>query len=213
MLWWIIMFDSEAVKFFKKRFDSSLGSYPWEKLQEQFFCHFLSSNSKLVLKSRGQFVDQMLDQMVVPELRLISRFAKNCKPSDMLIVGDELGLIQHEIPEANFSFYSTEALEHAQQRSSSGKCNLLLDLNEQKGAYKKIFLLSLMPQLKEWKKVQQLGLIMKTVFEGLQPKGSLYLQDRAIYQDDFLIHLVSMDAEITSIEKYGPQDFLLQAIP
>tara|TARA_Y100000589_G_scaffold103267_1_gene97550 strand:- start:272 stop:895 length:624 start_codon:yes stop_codon:yes gene_type:complete len=207
------MFDSEAVKFFKKRFDSSLGSHPWEKLQEQFLCHFLSSNSKLVLKSRGQFVDQMLDQMVVPELRLISRFTENCKPSKMLIIGDELGLIQHEIPDANFAFYSAEALQHAQQRSASGKCSLLLELVEQSGVYQKIFLLSLMPQLKEWKKVQQLGQIMKTVFESLDSKGALYLQDRAIYQDDFLIHLVSMDAEITSIEKYGPQDFLLQAIP
>ena len=70
-----------------------------------------------------------------------------------------------------------------------------------------------MPQLKEWKKVQELGKIMKTIFASLNAKGTLYLQDRAIYQDDFLIHLVSMDAEITSIEKYGPQDILLQAIP
>ena len=207
------MFDSEAVKFFKKRFDSSLGSHPWEKLQEQFLCHFLSSNSKLVLKSGGEFIDQMLEQMIVPELRLISTFAKGCKPSDMLIVGDELGLIQHQIPEANFAFYSAEALEHAQQRSDLGKYNLLLNLKEQQGLYKKIFLLCLMPQLKEWKKVQDLGKIMKTIFASLHSKGTLYLQDRAIYQDDFLIHLVSMDAEITSIEKYGPQDILLQAIP
>ncbi len=207
------MFDSEAVKFFKKRFDSSLGRHPWEKLQEQFLCHFLSSNSKSVLKSRGEFIDRMLEQMIVPELRLIRTFATQCDPKDMLIVGDELGLIQHQIPEANFAFYSAEALEHAMHKSTSGKNTLLLDLKEKKGLYKKIFLLCLMPQLKEWKKVQELGKIMKTVFGSLHPKGSLYLQDRAIYQDDFLIHLVSMDAEITSIEKYGPQDFLLQAIP
>ena len=207
------MFDSEAVKFFKKRFDSSLGSYPWEKLQEQFLCHFLSSNSKLVLKSKGEFIDQMLEQMIVPELRLISTFAKNCKPVDMLIIGDELGLIQHQIPEAHFAFYSTEALEHAKKRSELGKYSLLSNLEEKQGLYKKIFLLCLMPQLKEWKKVQDLGKIMKAIFASLNSKGTLYLQDRAIYQDDFLIHLVSMDAEITSIEKYGPQDILLQAIP
>ena len=60
------MFDSEAVEFFKKRFDSCLGSHRWEKLQEQFLCHFLSANSKLVLKSKGDFIDQMLEQMIVP---------------------------------------------------------------------------------------------------------------------------------------------------
>ena len=207
------MFDSEAVEFFKKRFNSCLGSHQWEKLQEQFLCHFLSANSKLVLKSKGDFIDQMLEQMIVPELKLISRFAKNCKPSDMLIVGDELGLIQHQIPDANFAFYSSEALEHAARGGGSVKYSLLLDLEEKQGLYKKIFLLSLMPQLKEWKKVQELGKIMKTIFASLNAKGTLYLQDRAIYQDDFLIHLVSMDAEITSIEKYGPQDILLQAIP
>ena len=66
----------------------------------------------------------MLEQMIVPELKLISRFAKNCKPADMLIVGDELGLIQHQIPEANFAFYSSEALEHAARGGGSGKYSL-----------------------------------------------------------------------------------------
>lgn len=207
------MFDSEAVEFFKKRFDKSLGSYPWEKLQEQFLCHFLSSNSKSVLTSRGEYIDQLLEQMVVPELRLISNFAQTCSPKDMLIVGDELGLIQHEIPEANFAFYSKEALEHAQMRQGSGSYTLLSEFTQQKGAFRKIFLLNLMIQLKEWKEVQNLGSFMQTLFGSLHSKGKLYLKDRSIYQDDFLIHLVSMDAEITSIDKYGAQDFILQAIP
>ena len=101
----------------------------------------------------------------------------------MLIVGDELGLIQHQIPQANFAFYSAEALEHAQQRSDLGKYNLLVNLKEQQGLYKKIFLLCLMPQLKEWK-VQELGKIMKTIFE-LALKGSLFV--RSTYHEDLFI--------------------------
>jgi len=207
------MFDNEAVEFFKKRFDKSLGSYPWEKLQEQFLCHFLSANSNSVLKSKGVYIDEMLNQMVVPELKLITNFAKECDPSDILVVGDELGLIHHEIPEAHFAFYSKEALEHAQNRQVKGNYSLLTDFEQQVGKYQKIFLLNLMIQLKEWKEVQNLGSFMKSIYGSLHTNGKLYLKDRSIYQDDFLIHLVSMDAEIASIDKYGPQDFLLQAIP
>jgi len=206
------MFDKETLEFFKNRFEGNLQGFEWSELQEQLLCRFLATHSRKLLSGSTDFVKDYLSESQVPERKIQEQCIDEKKLKDTLVVGDELGLIQHRCPAADFAFYSQEALEFAKRDQESNAC-LLQELEMQKNRYHRIVVLQLMTQLKEWKQVQHLGEIMKRLYGSLKKKGELVVVDKILYQDDFLIHLVSMDAEIPSIQKYGSSDFLMRARP
>ena len=206
------MFDKKAVGFLKKRFEASLGKTPWEDLSEQLFCHFLWSHSRDVLQSGGEYLDRMVSQMDVPELGIVRHHFKEKITKNTLIIGDELGFVHSVYPQGQYVFYSEESKGYAVE---GGLKNALIleELPESSIKGNKILVLGLLTQLKEWKRVPELGKFVKAIFDCMGKKGELFISDKSFYQDDFLIHLVSLDADIETIQSYANSDFLLRVTP
>jgi hypothetical protein len=201
------MFDKETVKVLKEQFSSSIGKHSWPSLGEQLLCQFLIQNKNEIYKSGVPFLEGVIKSFEINSLKAVSSFMK-ASQKNSLILGDELDLLSAKFSGAEFVYYGMEIYNHKKQDNKEAVF-LLDDGDFDQTKRDVIVIIGLMDFLREGTRVHNLPLVLKTCFGLLEKKGKILILDKIIYQDDFLCHFVSMNAEIESIDRYGQNDFSL----
>ncbi|PCJ21239.1 MAG: hypothetical protein COB02_01250 [Candidatus Cloacimonadota bacterium] len=201
------MFDKETIKVLKEQFGANLGKQSWQELGEQLLCQFLIQNKNEIYRAGAPFLDNLLKRFEINSLKAVSAFIKPSQKK-CLIFGDELNLLSKKFSKSEFVYYGLETYNY-KKKINITKSYLLDEGDFDKTKCDVIIILGLMDFLREGTRVHNLPLILKTCFGLLNKNGKILILDKIIYQDDFLCHFVSMNAEIESIDRYGQNDFSL----
>ncbi|MCJ8346866.1 hypothetical protein MJH12_15090 [bacterium] len=201
------MFDKETIKVLKEQFSSSIVKHTWQGLGEQLLCQFLIQNKNEIYRCGAPFLEDVVKSFEINSLKAVSSFIKSNQKGS-LILGDELDLLSKKFSKSDFVYYGVEIFNHRKKLDESS-AYLLDDGDFDQEKRDVIIIIGLMDFLRDGTRVHNLPLILQTCYKLLNKNGKILILDKIIYQDDFLCHFVSMDAEIESIDRYGQNDFSL----